>query len=522
MIQEEWITRVSSGGTDRKRQIGIAVDSGGETAGDGESAFSPRVLGDIPVLNRQYHPSGETEDTLLFVAGAGGTDREDSSSQDSTTVSSDEGTDAFGGIEAYPTSESDGTEEEEDTAGTTEGEEEDTAESSKEDTAGESEKEKTDTSGESEEEETADESEEEEENTTEKSEEDGEDSEDTDGENESGTLFPWQSENGPPVKLIAGGAIAAALIVAVILLLVRRSIAARDTRTSRASSSGSGSASSGSSASADRLADTSDSASGGEIVWKSTIVTEKTQPNAEYAGKLHHIGKRSGQQDSLGITNTPAGVLAVVADGMGGLADGDKVSQKVVMTILQQSDSLTAVHSPDVLKKMVDGTNTAVNRMLGPDKLYKCGSTLLAVLAGNGSFEWVSVGDSRIYLYRGGRLVQLNREHVYEAELMQKVVRGELTLAEARSHPKRKGLTSFIGMGKLKYVDGSCRPIPTEKGDILLLMSDGVFNTLSEDEMCAVLQEYQNPAEAADVMKQKILLYNKRTQDNFTAIILPL
>ena len=521
MIQEEWITRVSSGGTDRKRQIGIAVDSGGETAGDGESAFSPRVLGDIPVLNRQYHPSGETEETLFFVAETGSTDREDSSSGDSDTASSDEGTDAFGGIEAYPTSESDGTEEE-DTAGTTEGEEVDTAESPEEETAGESEKEKTDTSGESEKEDTADESEEGGENTTEKSEEDGEDSEDTDDENESGTLFPWQSENGPSIKLIAGGAIAAALILAVILLLVRRRIAARDTKTSRASSFGSGSTSSGSSASADRLADTADSASGGEIVWKSTIVTEKTRPNAEYAGKLHHIGKRSGQQDSLGIANTPAGVLAVVADGMGGLADGDKVSQKVVMTILQQSDSLTAVHSPDVLKKMVDGTNTAVNRMLGPDKLYKCGSTLLAVLAGNGSFEWVSVGDSRIYLYRNGRLIQLNREHVYEAELMQKVVRGELTFAEARSHPKRKGLTSFIGMGKLKYVDGSCRPIPTEKGDILLLMSDGVFNTLSEDEMCAVLQEYQNPAEAADVMKQKILLYNKRAQDNFTAIILPL
>lgn len=242
-------------------------------------------------------------------------------------------------------------------------------------------------------------------------------------------------------------------------------------------------------------------------------------PNGIGVGKVHHIGKRNQQQDCFGMTGTPSGVFAVVADGMGGLADGDKVSQKVVATMLQEAVQPSG-NSDRRLYHMVARANEEVNRMLGAAGQYKSGSTLVAVLAEQGRFEWVSVGDSRIYLYRGGRLMQLNREHNYEAELLQMAVNGDVSFAEVQRHPQRKGLTSFIGMGKLKYIDGSPRAIEIQAGDMLLLMSDGVFNTLPEQEMCEMIQNYGQAEQIAEAFEKQILDYGRLGQDNFTVVML--
>ena len=239
-------------------------------------------------------------------------------------------------------------------------------------------------------------------------------------------------------------------------------------------------------------------------------------------GKLHHIGMRKQQQDSLGITETADGLCAVVADGMGGLSQGDKVSQKIVMTMLQDASRLPRALGPGSLFEMVAHANEEVNRMLGVENQYKSGSTLISVLVRPEGFEWVSVGDSRIYLYRNEKLIQLNREHTYEAELLEQAVNGEISFAEAQKDPRKKGLTSFIGMGKLKYIDGSRRPVAAQAGDRLLLMSDGVFNTLSEQEMCEILKNSGSPEEAAQLFEQRILAYQRPKQDNFTAVILEL
>ncbi len=237
-------------------------------------------------------------------------------------------------------------------------------------------------------------------------------------------------------------------------------------------------------------------------------------------GKVHHIGKRNSQQDSLGVTDIPGGVFAVVADGMGGLADGDRVSQTIVMTMLQDIVGRPARSTAGMLFEMVSHANEVVNQMLGMQDRYVSGSTVVAVAAGQDSFEWVSVGDSRICLYRGGSLIQLNREHNYESELLWQAVNGEISFAQAWENPERRSLTSFIGMGKLKYIDGSLNPIEIVSGDCLMLMSDGVFHTLSDQEICTVLHDYDDPQQAAEKLEAMILSDNKPKQDNFTAVIL--
>ncbi len=265
-----------------------------------------------------------------------------------------------------------------------------------------------------------------------------------------------------------------------------------------------------------------------ETLPEQTVLVEHTavEPEAVNAenrvGKLHNIGRRSGQQDSLGMTDFAGGTLAIVADGMGGLADGDRVSQQIVMTMLQDSTMLKPGKTENCLYEMIAHANHEVNQMLGVENQYKSGSTVIAALIEKDGFQWATVGDSHIYLYRGNQLLLLNREHIYETELMQKAVNGRITFQSVKTDKSRSGLTSFIGMGELKYIDGSTKKLSYQTGDWLLLMSDGVFNTLSEPEICRIVQESVCASEAAARMEQAVLAKQNPKQDNFTAILLEL
>ena len=239
------------------------------------------------------------------------------------------------------------------------------------------------------------------------------------------------------------------------------------------------------------------------------------------AASLQNIGRRETQQDCFGVfCLSDDGILAVVADGMGGLRDGDAVSKKIVETVESHAVDQSYASLDGSLPMLVSDVNDAVNRMLGHDGLYQSGSTLAIVLAGPDRFQCASVGDSRICLYRGGKLIQLNREHDYEAELMLQAINREISFEDAKSDPRRGGLSSFLGMGELRYVDLTRRPIDVCPGDRVLLMSDGVFRTVSDSETASILCSNTDVRQAAFALETAVLKRENPRQDNFTAVIL--
>lgn len=237
-------------------------------------------------------------------------------------------------------------------------------------------------------------------------------------------------------------------------------------------------------------------------------------------GKLHEVGGRKSQQDCFAVSPeelvSTHGLLAVVADGMGGLADGDKVSQTAVASVLD--GFFSAQGEPNhILLSLTESANRAVNRLLGPN-IGKSGSTLVAGLIRDGQFHYISVGDSRICLYRNGVLHQLNREHIYCHELSIQAVNGSGTLQSAFTHPKAAGLTSYLGMGQLKYIDIPAQPVTVQPGDKFVLMSDGVYNALSQEELSDALNG--TATQAAEDLGRLIQSKAYQNQDNYTAVIL--
>ncbi len=243
-------------------------------------------------------------------------------------------------------------------------------------------------------------------------------------------------------------------------------------------------------------------------------------------GRIHDVGRRSMQQDSFGVSDVDntgklknKGVMAVVADGMGGLSDGERMSQMVVVKMLQGFDASPEDAIPSsTLLGLVGEANEAVNSELGDERIGKCGSTVVAVILKDRKLSWISVGDSHIYVYRKGQLVQLNTDHNYGTELDRKVQSGEISFEEASTDPQREALTSYIGIGNLKLIDQNETPVAMEKGDRILLMSDGVYGTVDER---AIAEMMALPfRKALSAIDRAVLAREKSNQDNYTCVVI--
>ena len=237
--------------------------------------------------------------------------------------------------------------------------------------------------------------------------------------------------------------------------------------------------------------------------------------------KLHEQGARSSQQDSFAASPKELlpskGVLAVVCDGMGGLQDGDKVSQAAVSAMLNGFLELQGDPSR-VLLALLAKANRAVNYLLGPAGQRRSGTTMVAGILKDSKFSYLSVGDSRICLYRAGQLIQLNREHVYGNDLVTDAVNDLTGFREVWTNPQQGALTSFLGMGELKYIDIPAQPVQVLAGDKLILMSDGVYNALTPEEMTAALA--LPSGEDTEALRAAIDAKHYEHQDNYTAVVL--
>lgn len=240
-------------------------------------------------------------------------------------------------------------------------------------------------------------------------------------------------------------------------------------------------------------------------------------------GNAQDIGRRDEQQDAFAITPIDdAGVLlshglmAVVCDGMGGLKHGAQAANAAALTFMQ---TYLAGHAPldEAMQEAVYAANEQVLQ-LNAQTSSRVGTTLCAAAVTKGGLWFISVGDSHIYLHRAGKLYQLNTDHNYYTELIEKVQRGEMKLEDARRHPERAHLTSFIGKAQLTMVDANAEPIALRPGDRILLCSDGLFKTLSPAQIAKTLSNERSRAH--EVLVDAVKNENKQHQDNVTAVVL--
>lgn len=237
-----------------------------------------------------------------------------------------------------------------------------------------------------------------------------------------------------------------------------------------------------------------------------------------------NIGARPYQEDCFAIIEAdpeaPAShrcLMAVIADGMGGLAYGDAAARRAVQVFVETFGR----RNPDskieqVLRSSLLAANAAVAREAEARRLPgQMGTTLIAVAVCDDRLHWVSTGDSGLFLVHAGHIERLNRAHVFGAFLDEQARQGEISEELARGNPHREALTSYVGMAREPEIDASSEPAALSDGDLVLLATDGLFKTLSVAEMSVALTEPGDPAES---LVRKALSAGVAQQDNVTVV----
>lgn len=237
---------------------------------------------------------------------------------------------------------------------------------------------------------------------------------------------------------------------------------------------------------------------------------------------LQGQGDRERQEDSFALVN-PAqgeprdrqGLLALVADGMGGMEDGKAASQWAAERLPQLFQERETEDIPGWFYRSAHAVSEEVFRQFGGHS----GTTLVAVHIQGERLHWLSVGDSAIFLARNGGVFQLNREHTCLNRLfLQELEREVIEKERAVSDPDAPRPTSFVGIDRLTEVDLSLRPLTLQRGDALLLCSDGISGVLTPPELLECMS--LDPEEGVRLLEGMVLEKNVMGQDNFTGILI--
>ncbi len=248
---------------------------------------------------------------------------------------------------------------------------------------------------------------------------------------------------------------------------------------------------------------------------------------------LHHAGitdvgcVRKHNEDNMLMA--PDLGLFVVADGLGGHAAGEVASQIVVETIgrfvaetVEQERTWPVDYDADLsynanrLRAAVNLSDKAIAEdiRINPER-ETMGSTVVALMVGEGKATFAHVGDSRAYLLDAAGIRQVTRDHSWVAE---QVANGILTASEARVHPFRNVITQALGNGAELLVE--VQEMDLAESERLLLCSDGLSGMVPDPQIWDIVN--QAPSFQAAVEALIAAARAAGGEDNITAILVGL
>jgi PPM family protein phosphatase len=234
--------------------------------------------------------------------------------------------------------------------------------------------------------------------------------------------------------------------------------------------------------------------------------------------------KRANNEDAL-LLNDKLGLYAV-ADGIGGNEGGEVASRIAVETLARAVPDLLGEkdRTPPVGRASTDDPSVAAlreaatlaNRAINQERsqnpvLANMGTTLTALLLRDKQAIIAHIGDSRAYLFRAGKLLQLTNDHSFVAE---QVRAGTFTLAQARSSPYRHMITRALGIADEANADLTKHAL--KKDDLFLLCTDGLTEMVTDTEIGRILAT-SSPKEA--VQKLLAAANEQGGVDNITAVV---
>ena len=228
---------------------------------------------------------------------------------------------------------------------------------------------------------------------------------------------------------------------------------------------------------------------------------------------------RSENQDAYAAFTVGSCYAAVVCDGMGG-THGGRIASSIAVERFEAE--LRAVLQDDAGEEQlrqamlyaISLANDAIRREAARNTDYQhMGTTLVCALAREELVMIGNIGDSRAYLIRGGEITRITHDHSVVQTLVEN---GNITAEEARTHPNRNLITRALGPDENALCDAF--EVSFTKGDKILLCTDGLVVTATDDEICRAVCAGKSAEESLDDLIA--LAKAQGAPDNVTAVLI--
>lgn len=228
---------------------------------------------------------------------------------------------------------------------------------------------------------------------------------------------------------------------------------------------------------------------------------------------------RKENQDAYRFSEIAGHTVCVVCDGMGGAAGGQVASRIAVETFVSELEKILTVNmGPEQLREAssfaVALANQAIRQAAAQDSVYQnMGTTLVAAITYADGVVVSNVGDSRAYHISEAGISRITKDHSLVESMID---RGDITAEEARRHPNRNLITRALGPDVGALCDGYICSMG--KGEFLLLCTDGLVDTVTDQEM---LYEVLHGGDTATCLDRLLEIAKKQgARDNVTAVLM--
>jgi formylglycine-generating enzyme required for sulfatase activity/serine/threonine protein phosphatase PrpC len=210
--------------------------------------------------------------------------------------------------------------------------------------------------------------------------------------------------------------------------------------------------------------------------------------------------------------------LVIMADGMGGHAAGNIASNLVVSTFSKTfSAGLTKQQVPSLLRESLFKSNAALKASIQETpQLDGMGCTMVSAALLKGKLWWVSVGDSHLYVLRGGKLYKKNEDHSYGGYLDRMKAQG--VEVEAEAGLSRNMLMSAMTGEEIADIDCPNKAVELKPKDRVIVASDGL-DTLNNEQILALCAKAGSTKECVEALLKEVEETHKPRQDNTTVIV---
>ena len=245
-------------------------------------------------------------------------------------------------------------------------------------------------------------------------------------------------------------------------------------------------------------------------------VEKKTETQA--VGISQTTGQKEIQADVAYAMTNQAGVMLVLADGIGRENTGKVCAQLAVDTVLDGFEPYQILHNPEYFFKTVYAeASSRIQKTIGD---RRGGVSLAAVFSDGEYIHYALAGDIRIALVRNQEIIPLSKGQTLDVLAVQAYQEGKLSRQEAIWSMDEKRIWNYVGRDGFREIEICEKPIRVKKGDQILVISRGIFEELSWSEIEDILQARETAKVLADRLIEAAETKKNPEMDNGSVLLL--